>query len=190
MPRTPRLGLLLAALLLPLLPLAPTPTAAAARSIEDYASYQPAKRCQPKARPGTKQLGHWLVKRHGGGFGPISRACGGSVSEHTEGRAFDWTLDATTKKGRQSAKSFMKRAFATNKAGDTDAVARRMGVMYVIFNDKIYSAWRSFEPEPYLSSSCSSKKKCSKTLRHRDHMHVSLTRKAARGKTSWYLARS
>ena len=193
MPRTPRLGLLVAALLLPLAPLtplaaAPTATAVAPSvEIEEYASYQPASRCRPRAKPGTEQLGHWLVGRFGGSFGGISRDCGGSTSEHTEGRAFDWTVDATTKAGRQSARKFLRRAFATNRAGETDAVARRMGVMYVIWDDQIYSAWRGFEPVPYLSSSCKKLKKCSPTLRHRDHVHISLTRKAARGKTSWYL---
>ena len=58
--------------------------------------------------------------------------------------------------------------------------------MYVIWNDRMYSAWDEFEPENYLSSSCPSKKKCSKTLRHRDHMHISLSRPGARGRTSWY----
>ncbi|WP_323792664.1 hypothetical protein [Nocardioides sp.] len=190
MPRTPRLGLLVAALLLPWLPLAAAPsvlpTAAAAHHVEDYASYQPATKCRPNAKPGTEELGHWLVKRFGGRFGGISRACGGSTSEHTEGRAFDWTVNASTKTGRKAARQFLRRAFKTNRAGETDALARRMGIMYVIWDDQMYSAWRGFEPVPYLSSGCKKLKKCSQTLRHRDHVHISLTRQAARGKTSWY----
>jgi hypothetical protein len=160
--------------------------AAPAGAIEDYPSYQPATKCSPKAKPGTKMLGHWLVKRYGGGFGPISRRCGGTISEHTEGRAFDWTLNAADKQDRRRAKAFLDRAFATDARGNTDALARRMGIMYVIWNDRMYSPWSGYEAEPYLSSSCPSKKKCSKTLRHRDHLHISLTRRAARAKTSWY----
>jgi hypothetical protein len=53
----------------------------------------------------------------------------------------------------------------------------------------MYSAWNEFRPEPYLSSSCTTRRRCSKTLRHRDHVHISLTRLAARQRTSWYLAR-
>ncbi len=131
-------------------------------------------------------LGRWLVSRYGGGFGPISRKCGGSPSEHTEGRAFDWTLNADRKADRRKAKRFLDRAFSADARGNPDALARRMGVMYVIWKDRMYSAWDGYRPEPYLSSSCPSKKKCSKTLRHRDHLHVSLTRRAARAKTSWY----
>ena len=45
---------------------------------------------------------------------------------------------------------------------------------------------RQFQPEQYLSSSCRSKRKCSKTLRHRDHMHLSLAKAGAKGLTSFY----
>jgi hypothetical protein len=160
---------------------------APAGAIEDYPAYQPATKCSPKAKPGTKMLGRWLVRRYGGGFGPISRKCGGSTSEHTEGRAFDWILNAARKADRRRAKKFLSRAFDTDARGNPDALARRMGIMYVIWNDRMYSAWDHYRPEPYLSSSCPSTKKCSKTLRHRDHMHISLTRRAGRAKTSWYL---
>jgi len=191
MSRPPLLGLLLGALVSALVTttLVPAAPSYAAPAIEDYADYQPATKCSPKAKPGTKMLGHWLVRKYGGGFGPISRTCGGSTSEHTEGRAFDWTLDATTKKGRRAAEAFLDRIRTTDKRGNTDALARRMGIMYVIWDDRMYSAWRGFAPERYLSSSCTKRKKCSTTLRHRDHVHVSLTRRAGRARTSWYLAR-
>ena len=61
--------------------------------------------------------------------------------------------------------------------------------MYVIWKDTMYPAWNEFEAEPYLSSGCTSKKKCSKTLRHRDHMHISLSRRGGHGRTSWYAGR-
>ena len=50
----------------------------------------------------------------------------------------------------------------------------------------MYPAWSEFEKEPYLSSGCKSRRKCSTTLRHRDHLHISLTRKGGKGRTSWY----
>jgi hypothetical protein len=182
-PVLPTRTLLAALLTCALLVTAPSPTAVA---IEGYAPYQGATKCSPKAKPGTKQLGRWLVKRYGGGFGPISRACGGSTSEHTEGRAFDWTLDAARKADRRTATRFLNRIFATDGRGNAHALARRMGIMYVIWNDRIYASYREFRVRPYLSSGCKTKKKCSKTLRHRDHVHISITRKAARARTSWY----
>ena len=156
-------------------------------TIEDYATYVPQQRCRPRAKPGTTVLGHWIVASQGGGFGGIARSCKhGGTSEHKEGRAFDWTLDATKKKDRRKAARFLRLVHATDKAGNSDARARRMGIMYVIWNDRMYSAWNGFEREPYLASSCPSKKRCSKTARHRDHMHISLSRPGGRGKTSWY----
>ena len=154
--------------------------------IEDYADYQGQTRCSPKAKPGTKALARWLVRR-GGGKGPISRSCSvGGTSEHKEGRAFDWTLDATRAKDRRIAEGFLDDAFRTDRKGNEHALARRMGIMYIIWDDRMWSAWDRFERESYLSSSCKKRKRCSKTLRHRDHMHISLSRKGGRGETSWY----
>ncbi|MGH3307204.1 MAG: hypothetical protein ACRDOX_05900 [Nocardioides sp.] len=158
----------------------------AAAQVEDYADYKPQENCSPRAKPGTEALARWLVHR-GGGYGPISRKCGvGGVSEHKEGRAFDWTLDAARRNDRRIAKAFLDVAFATDQRGNEHAKARRMGIMYIIWNDHKYDAWDYFEREDYLSSSCKSLRKCSKTLRHRDHMHISLSRRGGRGETSWY----
>lgn len=165
------------------------PATAVAAPLEDYSSYQPQTKCSPKAKAGTVALGSWLVRRYGGGFGPISRACSEGTSEHQEGRAFDWMLDATSEADRQLAEAFLERAFREDKQGNGDAWARRMGIMYVIWNDEMYSAWDEFEPEPYLSSGCSSAAECSTTLRHRDHVHISLNRRGGRGLTSWYADR-
>ncbi|CAN5164655.1 hypothetical protein BH11ACT1_BH11ACT1_31910 [soil metagenome] len=162
---------------------------AAHASIEDYASYDAPRKCHPAPRVGTDVLAHWIVKRYGGGFGGISRSCtkkDGPTSEHQEGRAFDWTLDAASKPDRLHAKAFMQRIFDADKRGNDDAWARRMGIMYLIWNDEMYPAWNGFRPEPYLSSSCKTTKKCSTTLRHRNHVHISLSRPGANGRTSWY----
>ena len=59
----------------------------------------------------------------------------------------------------------------------------------VIWNDHMYSAWDRYELELYKSSSCRRIRTCSATLRHCDHVHISLTRKAARAETSWFVRR-
>lgn len=183
-----RLGTIaIAALLAATLLAAP---ADAARPIEGYASYTPSERCHVKPFAGTRYLSRWVVHRYGGSQGGLSRPCRRHpTSEHQTGRAFDWTLDARTKAGRERARAFLDRIRATDRQGRADAWARRMGVMYVIWNDRMYPAWTQFEPERYLSSSCPSRKRCSQTLRHRDHVHVSLSRRGARGLTSWYAGR-
>src|SRR3954447_14645900 len=110
--------------------------------VEPYASYQPQTACAPKAKPGTVALGHWLVRTYGGGFGRISETCRGrSVSEHKEGRAFDWSLNALKTGDRTRAQRFLRAAFATGPSGEPAELARRMGIMYVIWNDHIYASY-------------------------------------------------
>ena len=153
-----------------------TGTAPAGAAIEDFAHYQPEERCSPKAKPGAAYLSGWLVRKYGGGRGRVGAACTSSISEHQEGRAVDWSNDATTKAGRKRVKAFLKDVLAEDHRERPAAKARRMGIMYIIWNDQMYAAWRGFEPTDYLSSSCKRKKKCSKTLRHRDHVHIDVFR--------------
>jgi hypothetical protein len=166
-------------------------TAQAANApVEPYAGYQPQTACAPKAKPGTQALGHWVVRTYGGGYGRISSSCkGGSVSEHKEGRAFDWGLNAAKATDRARATRFLNRIFATGPTGEPAELARRMGVMYVIWSDRIYASYDQFGARVYKSSSCKKLANCSKTLRHRDHMHISLTRGGGLGRTSWYAGR-
>ena len=148
----------------------------------------PKTTCTKKPRAGTIALGEWLVTTYGGAGGAVNRPCSGSgSSEHKDGRAVDWTLNAAVPADRRLAKVFLAAAFATDAEGNEAALARRMGIMYVIWNDHFYPAYHQFQPEKYLSSSCRSKRKCSKTLRHRDHMHISLSKAGAKGLTSFYV---
>jgi hypothetical protein len=168
-----------------------SPAQGAAGPIEDYASYQPAATCHPKPRPGTAVLGRWVPRRFGGSDG-MSRPGGRKrsvTSEHQTGRAIDWFNDVRTASDRRRVRLFFHALFDADRRGNADARARRMGVMYVIWNDHMYPAWNGFRPEPYLSSSCKRLKTCSKTLRHRNHVHISLDGRGARGLTSWYAGR-
>lgn len=171
---------------------APAPTFAMSydEPVEDYASYQPQKKCRDHPRHGTKVLASWIDDHYRGGSANASmRPCGsGGISEHKDGRAIDWMMDASKKKQRREVRRFLDRLFATDRHDNQHAVARRMGVMYVIWKDHTWASYRHFEKRDYLSSSCSSKKKCSTTLRHRDHVHISLSRPGGRGDTSWYAA--
>lgn len=180
-----RLGTsLLLALLLGLSVAAP-----AVADIDDYASYEAPRSCHPQPRAGTVVLGRWVARNYGGGYVGYARSCvkkDGPTSEHQTGRAFDWSLDAASRRGQRMAGRLMERLFAPDGRGNEDALARRMGVMYLIWDDRMYPAWTGFEPEPYLSSGCQTRRRCSATLRHRDHVHVSLSRRGARGLTSWY----
>ena len=168
-----------------------TPVLAAVLPIEDYASYEPQTVCRDRALPGTTAFAGWVDRSFAGGTARATlRACTtGGRSEHKDGRAIDWTMSATSERDRATVRAFLGRLRATDAEGNTDALARRTGVMYVIWSDRMYAAWDEFEPEPYLSSACRSLSTCSRTLRHRDHVHVSLSRDGGWGRTSWYVGR-
>ena len=156
--------------------------------MEPYADYQPQTTCRRTPKAGILVLADWLTAR-GGGYGPISRACSGSsASEHKESRAFDWLLAADDPADAALATALLDEVFAPDDTGEPHALARRMGIMYVIWDDTMYASYDGFAAKRYLSSGCRTRRRCSPTLRHRDHMHISLTRKGARGLTSWYLA--
>jgi hypothetical protein len=158
--------------------------------IEPYAGYQPQTTCRQTPRAGVLMLADWLVAR-GGGYGTIARSCAGSSrSEHKEARAFDWILDATDPAEKALADAMLEEVLAPDDTGQPHALARRMGIMYIIWDDRMYAAYDGFVAKRYLSSGCRTRRTCSPTLRHRDHVHVSLTRRGAKGRTSWYYAQA
>ena len=158
---------------------------------EGYAAYEGQTRCVKRARPGTVELAAWINRRFDGGTAVASlRACGGGASEHKDGRAIDWSMDATSPADRAEVERFLGKLFAADRHGEEDARARRMGVMYLIWDDEMYASYRNeFAPSDYLNSGCKRLRGCSPTLRHRDHVHISLSKAGARADTSWYVAR-
>lgn len=160
------------------------------RSIERYTPYQPQRACSHTATKGAVRLSRWLLARYrGSSSSGILRSCGtGGTSEHKDGRAFDWHVDYRTSRGRAQGRAFLKLALATDRYGNRDAIARRMGIMYIIWNDRIYSASRGFSARPYVHPACRGKalSRCSSTLRHRDHMHISLGVAGGRATTSFW----
>ncbi len=155
--------------------------------IEDYARYQPQRNCAHQDKPGAVALATWLTAR-GGGWGAISRPCSGSVSEHSEGRAFDWVVSAKNPADVALVEATLAELFAPDADGNPHALAREMGIMYIIWNDRMYASYDAFVPKRYRSSSCRKLRKCSQTLRHRDHVHLSLSRQGGRALTSFYLS--
>ncbi|MFL6157705.1 MAG: hypothetical protein ACJ72D_16545 [Marmoricola sp.] len=148
--------------------------------------------CTKAAGPGTVALARYLQRTYPvtGSMG-MMRACGsGGTSEHKDGRAFDWAADVSRRRTKRAAYDFLRRALATDAAGNPHALARRMGIMYLIYNDTIWSSYRDFVPRPYLNSGCRTRARCSRTLRHLNHVHISLGLAGAAAQTSWYRARN
>lgn len=148
-------------------------------SIEDFAPDQSQFFCRSRVEPGVKAferrvLRHYRVSHSDGDM----RGCDvGGTSEHKDGRAWDWGVDHRIRSQRAAGKSMLRWLFTTDKYGNHDAMFRRLGLMYVIWNKRIWGAW-SQRWEPY---SCSGP-----TLCHVNHMHFSFDWAGAEKKTSYW----
>jgi len=160
--------------------------------VDSPSAYEPQRTCTGSPAPGTVALARWLLRTYPQtrSMG-MMRACGtGGHSEHKDGRAFDWGADVGRRATRRAAYGFIRQALATDSAGNTHALARRLGIMYVIYDDTIWASYRDFAPRPYLNAACKSLRKCSRTLRHLNHVHISLGLAGAAAQTSWYRSRN
>ncbi|PFG18261.1 hypothetical protein ATK74_2845 [Propionicimonas paludicola] len=152
------------------------PKTLATATIDAHPGYDPQSRCTPTAKPGTKALLSLLIKTWGGGSSGISRACSvGGTSEHKEGRALDWHMDMKSKSQRGRVDKALTWITANN-----GEVARRLGIMYVIWNQRI---WSTYYPELGWRKMAS---RGSYTANHKNHVHISLTWDGAMKQTSWW----
>ena len=87
------------------------------------------RRSAAAAFPSTRSLG-------------IVRACSvGGRSEHKEGRAFDWGVSAHGRRTAPRSPASLHWLLKTDKYGNHYAMARRLGIQYVIWNHKIWGAY-------------------------------------------------
>lgn len=142
--------------------------------------------CDPAFKRGTKELIALLHRTYPDVYAGGSYACGtdGSVSEHYEGRAIDWMASVHNRMQHAQALALLNWLLATDRAGNQFANARRLGVMYLIYDNRIWGTWDG-RWEPYNN--------CAKTRQaaydnacHRTHVHISLTWNGAMGRTSFW----
>lgn len=107
----------------------------------------------------------------------ISRACSsGGRSEHKEGRAWDWGVDVNSQ--GELADEVLEWLLATDVHGNRHALVRRFGIMYMIWNRRIWSANQADQGwKPYTGPNP-----------HTNHVHFSFGWKGARKETSWWRA--
>jgi hypothetical protein len=162
------------------------------RAIEPLAGYVEDTSCDLRIRPGTRRLASLLARTYRS-FQAADWAstytCGtdGTRSEHYDGRAIDWMVDVHNDREHAAAKAFLALLLAPDRFGNADAMARRLGVMYVIYDNRMWGAWDgrwedyngcSHLPQPAYANSC-----------HRTHMHISLSWDGAMGRTSFWTHR-
>ncbi len=78
----------------------------------------------------------------------------GSFSDHADGRAWDWHVKASNASDRAKVNRVLNWLLRTDELGNRNAMARRIGITYIIWNHQIYrvssdtSQW-----SPYTSTS-------------------------------------
>jgi hypothetical protein len=142
--------------------------------IDAYASYVGQTKCDPTAKPGAVAFMNLVLATYPcTGSSGITRACNvGGTSEHKEGRAWDWKIQYP----HPAADTFLGWLLATDKHGNKHAMARRLGVMYMVWNNKIWSSYKASQGwRPYTGSNP-----------HTDHVHFSFSWDGANKKTTFW----
>ncbi len=146
--------------------------------IEGLAAYEPQTSCSPTPKAGTVGFSDILLETFTStGSSGIGRACDvGGRSEHKEGRAFDWSALVDDRDDARAASQVIGWLLATDEDGEPYAMARRLGVMYIIYNQSI---WRSYAPEQGWVGYTGPNP-------HTDHVHFSFSRDGGLGETSFW----
>lgn len=185
------LALLVVALAAPQSAGAKVPTAPRSYSsaIETLAPYQPQHRCAQYHRVGVTKLSRLLTLTYRGTTYYTLRPCASDTSEHYDGRAIDWMTSVSVPWQHADAHDFLTWLLAKDKYGNAFAMARRLGIMYVIFNNRMWGAWDG-KWQDY--NGCMAKKMQAPQYAnacHRTHVHISLAWKGAFGQTSFWTGR-
>ncbi len=154
------------------------PVPAVAAPAEPFGAYQAQTTCSSTAKPGVLAFQQLVLSNYRGSRNlGIVRGCGvGGRSEHKEGRAWDWGVRLDRPAEKAYAEDVISWLLATDAIGVRAANARRLGIMYIIWNRKIWTAnradegWRAYwGPNPHV-----------------DHVHISWTWPGAYKLTSYW----
>ncbi|MDT7573047.1 MAG: hypothetical protein QOE05_3221 [Actinomycetota bacterium] len=156
----------------------PTPPRSYASAIEALSPYVAQSTCSPTAKPGVVAWRDQLLRTYtwSRSLG-IVRACDvGGRSEHKEGRALDWGVSASSSRDVAAVNSVIAWLLATDRYGNKYAMARRLGIMYIIWNHKIWGAYNASQGwRTYTGSNP-----------HTDHVHFSFAWAGANKQTSYW----
>jgi hypothetical protein len=152
--------------------------------------YDRATHCRRRPMPGTLALQAWLETHAGGSSWGIMRCeklGRESYSLHAEGRALDWHLDVHDRGDRREAIRLISLLLAPDSAGNSHALARRMGIQEIIWDCRAWwSGSDSLVPYSVCFDERGRRKKVDDTNAHRNHVHFGLTRPGARKSTSFW----
>jgi len=160
--------------------------------IED-SRYDRASKCSKREKPGVVAMSEWLAANTRGVFWGSYRCekwGKDSASLHAENRAIDWHLDVAVRADRKAADELFRLLLAPDANGNPQALARRMGVQELIWDCGYWGAGMStFEPySPCYTTRGKLRKKVNKTIAHRDHIHIGMSKPGAKAQTSFWEA--
>jgi hypothetical protein len=160
--------------------------------IEDFV-YDRAAKCKNRRNAGITALANWLGEHTRGVFWGSYRCekwGKNSASLHAENRAIDWHLDALHRADRRAADKLFRLLLAPDKLGNPQALARRMGVQELIW-DCGYWGTGMTEFRPYsvcFKPNGKKRKRFDRTAAHQDHIHIGMSKRGAKGLTSFWTA--
>ncbi len=181
-PKRRAVTLLTGILTVPVLLLSATPAEAVPstpefrKRIDKYAKYDGQDTCSPVPKPGVVAFRSMIMSAYPGtGDYGIIRGCSvGGISEHKEGRAWDWRVSAYNARQSGQARELLAWLLEADERGREHARLRRLGIMYVIWNRQIWST-STKEWRPYYGASA-----------HTDHVHFSFGWDGALKQTTWW----
>lgn len=156
----------------------------------EYIGYDGQERCSPEAKPGMLAFRRMVLARY-----PytrdvgISRACHiGGRSEHKEGRAWDWGVNAAYESHREIVKDLFGWLLSDDRYGNPAAMAKRLGIMYIIWNRKIWGSWGGGWRTYCVQKPRGCVSPADGTVRspHTDHVHFSMSRAGAKMQTTFW----
>jgi hypothetical protein len=149
--------------------------------LDAYAYDRTGAVCSDGPQPGTTALRRLLRARFGERLAEIYNCRpirgGTSLSLHAEGRAVDYYVNANDPQELQVGDQIVRWLLDPDDAGNSHAVARRLGVQEVIWNRRIWTAGRRRDDgmRPY-----------SGVDPHTNHLHVGQNRAGAAMQTTYW----
>lgn len=164
--------------------------------VEGHAGAAPIECSNGYVYPGVYAFRDILASAYGARTSSLARACPGtltsSLSYHARGLALDWRFNVYDSSEAAQAQQVLNWLFQENAAGEKQVRLKRLGIIEVIWNDKLWTTsnrnatgdiqtWRVHD-----FSGCVAAGGSENTCAHRDHIHFSFSREGGNMQRSWW----
>ena len=164
--------------------------------VDPYSNAAPSVCSNGYVYPGVYAFRDILASSYGARTASLARSCPATMttysSYHARGLALDWRLSAYNGTEAAYAQQILNWLFQPNSEGDNHVRLRRLGIIEVIWNDRM---WTRFDREAtsniqtwrvYDYSGCVAGGGNPDTCAHRDHIHFSFSLEGGNMQRSWW----